>query len=360
MRSIRSALRDTELATADSTDRIYVKIHYFVVYRNASESTSLDLIKSQHQMLNACYNNLHTNLAKVPTSGRYNFSSVVGNPAIVMLPSDYTKVTEEENVTRVACTQPFESLSEVMSYVQAQGISFKSGYVNMIIAPLDGVLGEAELVGNHFCVTSGSVGGELEKGSISNYDLGVTAVHELGHNLGLPHVFSGDCQQTFSDIPAQVNPNYEFQLFSSGGVWDASHCNRYRDCSYYKDGSSTDLINGSSPPYSCFPCQTLGVNCTDCDTGNYEMGMNFLDYGVDEVLVMFSAQQALYMRQVLISGNAGIDLYDTDGGNVIQTGDDDTTSSSTLSLGVIIGIVVAAIAAIVAIALGIHFGMKHS
>jgi len=315
---VRSGIR-----SVDDEKIIYIAIHYTVLYRNSGENLPLASIQAQHQVLNACFNALNDNISKVSSSGRYNFKSVVGNSKLVFLPTHYADLTEE-HVTRVSVNTNFAGLTSVQDHLQSSGISLDATRMNMMIAPLEDILGEARMESNVCVVTTGSVGGELALGSMSEYGLGRTAVHEVGHCLGLPHIFTGTCTQVFSDIPAQRIPNFSFNLTSGGRL-----CNRDRDCKYHRNGDTSVLQSGVSLPYSCFSCHTAPPTCDECDTELYEQALNFLDYVDDSEMVMFSAQQSLHMRQVLRSESTGITLYDgEDDPNIPVTAGVDTGSGS--------------------------------
>ena len=304
----RSLLRDN--LTAASTEQLYVGIQYFVLYRNDTENLSIDLIRSQHQMLNACYNQVNLGLSKVPSSGHYSFADVIGNPHVTFLPSDY-KAVEEDMIIRVACSQSFSGITPVLNFLEASGHPKVSGKLNAIIAPLDSILGEAQVSGNACTVLSGSVGGELLPGQLTPFRLGLSLVHEAGHCMGLSHIFDSGCVQVHSDIPVQSNPNFEFVLANGTGT----NCNRMRDCKYYRNGDNSVLTAGVPPPYSCWTC-LADSQCPVCDTEPYEQGCNFLDYATDDNMVMFSKQQALAIRETLVSASNGVELKTSDGGAV--------------------------------------------
>lgn len=349
-RSLRSrTMRETLLSQAGSSEQLYVDMVYWVVYQNAQENVSLDLVKAQHQMTNACFCKLNGSVERIPTTGRYNHSVTAGEANITFLPSNYNDLTEA-SINRVAADRVFTGLSDVIAYLSSKGHAMTANKMNVIIAPLSNLLGEAFVEGNVCVVHWASVGGDVKAGAFTAYRLGITAVHEIGHNLGLPHVFGGNCTPTFSDIPTQIYPNYNFQLFETGGVWDGKNCNRQRDCQIFKFGDDSFKYDGLEPPYSCFNCP----DCDDCDTQIYEQAMNFMDYGNDDYIVMFSKQQIVAMRQTLVSGDAGLTLVSTDGGVVQQVpasaiipvendavpaGVDTSGSSSGISTGAIIGIV---------------------
>lgn len=321
----RDAMRSVGIV--ESVEPIHLEVHYWVLHRNAAENIALARLEAQHQMLNECFNGLNSRLARVPSSGRYAHRTFIGVGNIVFLPSDASLLKEGEHVTRVPITSSLDGLLDALGIVSSNG-GIRAGVLNIICAPLNGILGEAGLTSSYCVVHSGSVGGDSASGTLSSYRLGITAVHEVGHCLSLPHVFSGSsCSQPFSDIPAQRYPNYDFELVSEGDSWAGTTCNRLRDCKIYESKDNSYVIGGLSPPYSCFSCTGLG--CTeDCASTLHEQAMNFMDYSTDEHLVMFSGQQVLAMRDALVSGDTGVMLRDSDGGEVAFVSPEDEAAAS--------------------------------
>ena len=280
-------------AAAASSQQMVLSIVYHVWYRTEAENVSLARLRANHQELNLSYNALNADLSHVPSSGPYNFKAVVGNSAVVFQPADASTLPESQ-VRRVAVTQTFQGLSDVLSYAASHNVTVVAGVTNVFCVPLEKILGEAELESNTCAVAVDSVGGSSALGVMPSFDLGRTMVHEVGHTLGLPHVFTGDCVVHFSDIPAQKLANFDFQLLpTAAGGWTGALDNRQRDCKI-QGGDDSFLIVGQTPPYSC---------STGCD-GPYEMAMNYMDYAVDAHMVMFSQTQSRFMRTFL----AGTDV----------------------------------------------------
>jgi len=97
-------------------------------------------------------------------------------------------------------------------------------------------------------------------GYINQFNQGRTAVHEVGHYLGMPHIWGSD--------DANGNPI---------------------GCS--SDDGISDTPNAE---YSYFGCPTQGFSC-----GSNDMYMNFMDYADDQCMNLFTQGQKNVMRSVL-------------------------------------------------------------
>lgn len=315
---------------AVTSNTLFVDVVYRVLYRNSSENVSLSLIRAQHETVQMCFNNLNPDLDHVPSSGSYAFSSVVGNPDVVFNPVDASAITEDSGqIERIEVDGGvsfggLNPLQSILDYLASRSDveQIIPGKLNIYVAGLENnILGQARLESNICCCLSGTIGGYSEQAEFPSYRLGKTTVHEIGHCLGLPHPFNvGSCSiQPFTDVPKSKEPNFEGTLFETMGEWNGALDNRQRDCKFYKDGNSSFLKPGQSPPYSCFDCDVTTVNCTECDTDLYEQFMNFMDYATDENAVMFSIQQSQFMRSWLLSGQTELVLTVASGSTIIPT-----------------------------------------
>ncbi|WP_338812809.1 choice-of-anchor J domain-containing protein [Bernardetia sp. Wsw4-3y2] len=151
-----------------------------------------------------------------------------------------------------------------------------SVYMSFWCAPLSGgVLGYAQFpqttlsgmdcnavntVTDGVVQTSGAVGGETVPGpsSAAPYNLGRTATHEIGHWLGLRHIW-GD-----------------------GGCGVDDFC------------ADTPTASGSN-----FGCATTANSCTDTPVDRRDMVENYMDYSDDACMNIFTNDQKIRMRTIL-------------------------------------------------------------
>lgn len=320
-----SELRDRGVVeNAMSSTTLYVDIVYRVLFRNANERIPIERIRAQHEILNGMFNAVNADLAYVPETGPYGFRGVQGNCELVFIPINHSDIVEGSSQVEYIQVDEGETfggaspLLTVLSYMsdRADLDTIVDGKMNVFIAPIsNSILGQAEVQSNYCVILNNAIGGPSSMGPLTSYRLGKTLVHEIGHALGLPHIFNkleGCAAQPFADIPSQKNPVYDGVLTSSG---EAYLCNRYRDCKVLKDGNTLYEVSDLTLPYSCFPCDEKGAGCTECDVGPYEQFMNVMGYSPDSSLVMFSKKQVEYMRVYLQSSdNETLTLLDRPSG----------------------------------------------
>jgi preprotein translocase subunit SecG len=332
---------------SDSSDTLYIDTRWVVLYSSEEQKIPLSRIQDCLRMLNIVYAKQNTvDLQKVPTS----WSSVTGNPNIQFLPLDPTKLTVEY----IPISGNLDGDSPVSDAASRGGRT--NGVLNIYIGSSGkgSILGQAELNSNIVYALYSAVGGFDVKGTLPGYDLGKTVVHEVGHALGLVHTFSDNACDHFSpydDVPEQIRPNYSTSLVQlSNGSWEQRGDNRYND-----------RLNGSS--LSCLSIQP------DPDTAPNEMGINFMDYGDDNVSLVFSKNQVDIMRQYLQSSDnttltlkSAADTSISAGGTASSSGgsltssSSDSSSSSGLSTTWIILIVVFSVLILIVIA---YFVYRH-
>lgn len=246
-------------------DNLYIDIVYHIIYNIDSENISYSRIKSQHKCINDDFNMNNIDTSKVPDIEPYNFKGVRGISNIRFLPLNENDLIEGVNIIRVKTTRT--SFSGVSDIVSNGGSPTINGKLNVYIGTLNGILGEAYIQGNKCSVLNSSVGGVEYPGTISNYNIGRTLTHEIGHNFGLYHIFmdiysgSDVCtnNQLHPDIPKQSLSNgTNAYLLQNNGVWTGNGA--YNTC------------------------------------GENDQFMNFMDYVTDTNMVMFSDDQCNDMR----------------------------------------------------------------
>jgi hypothetical protein len=254
-----------------------------VLYNDNKQKLGLEYIQAGHAALNDAFSNKNeAELSKVPDTGRYPWKDLVGNANIQFLPLDPSKLAVE--YLHIP-DKSLDNSSPVEDAANRAGI--KDGIMNIYLGnSTQRILGQAELGSNIVFALYAAIGNATLPGELNGYHLSKTLVHEIGHALSLPHTFSDDScdhQKVFPDVPEQVNPNFQTQLLQNDdGDWYCTGDNRFEDRIEYKGKSCLNIQD-------------------DQNTAPNEMGINYMDYGADEVSIIFTKSQALMMRSFLKS-----------------------------------------------------------
>lgn len=247
---------------------IPVVVH--VLYGNTSQNISMAQIQSQITVLNQDFSASNTDISNVPSV----FQSVVANSDIEFCLAQIDPNNQATNgVTRTNVGTTSLSMNAIDGTWKPQTIWDPTKYFNIWVANIQGgVLGYAQ-----FPNSSGLGGLNTNNGTANTdgvvilynafgttgavsapYNKGRTATHEIGHWLGLRHIWGdNNCGNDFcSDTPPAQSANYSCP----------THPHKMGTC------------NGNT-------------------TG--EMFMNYMDYVNDNCMYMFTAAQKARMDVVL-------------------------------------------------------------
>ena len=247
---------------------IPVVVH--VLYGNTTQNISMTQIQSQITALNQDFSASNTDISNVPST----FQSAIGNCDIEFCLAQIDPNNQPTNgVNRVNVGTTSLTTSQIDGTWKPQTQWDPTKYFNIWVANIQGgVLGYAQFP------SSSGLGGMPSNGGAANtdgvvilynafgttgavsapYNKGRTATHEIGHWLGLRHIWGdGTCASDFcNDTPPQQTSNY----------------------------------NCRTHPYN------VGA-CSGNTTG--EMFMNYMDYVPDACMYMFTADQKARMDIVL-------------------------------------------------------------
>ncbi len=251
------------LRTQQEPDTITVVFH--VLYRTPQENISDAQLLSQLTVLNEDFNRLNADAANTPDA----FKGIAGNPrlyfCLATLDPDGNPST---GITRRQTDQPNYSMTgENMKFTARSGTDAWNPelYLNIWVCNLgNDILGYAQFPGgppatDGIVLKYSSVGRPPFNPFPGSYNLGRTATHEIGHWLGLRHIWGeGESSCTDSDF-------------------------------------IDDTPNQSAKSTGCPAYPQL--SCNNGPAGN--MFMNFMDYTNDNCMNLFSQGQADEMYGVL-------------------------------------------------------------
>jgi pregnancy-associated plasma protein-A len=245
---------------------IPVVVH--VVYRTAEENISDGQIKSQIKALNRDYSASNADKNDAPAV----WQGLIGNARIKFaLATKDPKGKTTNGITRTKTKHTSFGTDDKVKRASTGGASAwpTLKYLNLWVCSLgNGLLGYAQFPGGP-AATDGVVILNTAFGTTGTaaapFDLGRTAVHEVGHWLNLNHMWgdTSDCSGTdhVGDTPNAQLPNYGAPQF----------------------------------PH---------VTCTNGPNG--DMFMNYMDYVDDKAMVMFSDGQIARMQATLAGPRSSI------------------------------------------------------
>lgn len=272
MDAIESFTRDQEqnaAAMRTSSTVITIPVIFHVLYFNSAQNISTARILDQLATLNKDYAHLNADSNNTPVP----FRPMAANTNIQFClaqqdPSgNYTTGIIRKQVS-VTGFDPLSNDNIKFSSLGGDDAWDRNFYLNIWIANFTGIsagiIGISQFPGGAAatdgCVVYyGTVGGETYHGTTQNYNLGRTLTHEVGHWLNLRHIWGDDggtCSGSdyVADTPNQAFENYQCVAF----------------------------------PH---------VSCNNGPNG--DMFMNYMDYGDDDCLNMFTAGQGTRMTSAL-------------------------------------------------------------
>lgn len=257
---------------------IPVVVHVFhnTADANPGQNTNISdaQIFSQIEVLNNDYNALNADLSKVPPV----FQNLIGSLDVEFRMAEFDELGNATNgITRHPITAGTWS-----DNLKPGSIWDQSQYLNIWVTTIQGgVLGYATFPGTSpngdgVVVDYRFYGKAPHNPFASDFNMGRTTTHEIGHWLGLEHTFEGN---------------------SCGGASPAT-------CKIAGDGiCDTPPVSGAN--YGCNNSFSQNT-CSETPIDNPDMWMNYMDYMDDACLFMFTKEQADVMLAVLNSSRVGV------------------------------------------------------
>lgn len=250
---------------------VTIPVVFHVVYNNGIENISEEQVLSQLAVLNADFRRTNADTANTPAY----FQPFAADAEIEFC---LATVDPEGNpttgITRTKTERlDFSYVSDNVKFASTGGTAAwdRNQYLNIWICNIqDNILGysstpETEPRRDGVVLYYKSVGAPPANPFASDYNLGRTATHEVGHWLGLKHIWGSGGTCTDSDDIA-------------------------------------DTPNQQSETQGC-----PGAIVTSCDNGpNGNMWQNYMDYSYDNCMNLYTKGQAAYMQAVLNSTRRAI------------------------------------------------------
>lgn len=268
---------------ARSGDTLYtIPVVVHIVWNTPDQNLSDSQILSQIEVLNEDFRLLNADTSTIPVP----FRPLKADIGIEFCLASFDPQNNPTNgITRTQTSTASFSGGDDVKYTAQGGHDAwpAQDYLNIWVCPLGGgLLGYASSIGGGGNpATDGVVIGSPYFGRVGPnldpaYNLGRTASHEIGHWLGLSHVWGDD-----AGLPDPCS--------GSDGI--------------------ADTPNQEGPNYGCvtFP----NISCNNGPDG--DMFMNYMDYGDDICLTMFTRGQKAVMRATMAPGGAHRSLLSSTG-----------------------------------------------
>jgi len=260
-KEITRAVNNYGFKNSSPTVTIPVVFHILYNVNNSSQNISTARIYEQINVLNDDFSASNSDISNVPAA----FQSLIGDVGIQFcLAQQDPNGNSTDGIIRKSTSVTSFSTNNAIKF-DAQGGSDawpRDEYLNIWVGNLSGnLLGYAQFPGGSastdgVVLLNASVGGPNETGTVSNYDIGRTATHEVGHWLNLYH------------------------------IWGDSFCGNDQ----VSDTPTQQTSNGGCPSFPKITCS---------NGPNGDMYMNYMDYVYDACMIMFSSGQATRMNASL-------------------------------------------------------------
>ncbi len=256
-----------KMAMDDEGDEIItIPVVFHIVHRLSSQNISDERIFEQIDILNADYSGANTDIGSVPS----DFSAFVGSSRIrfelASFDPDGNPTTGIERIATDSITFSMNDEGIKHSELGGADVWTNTEYLNIWVGRIEnGLLGYATPPNTASASEDGVVIGYKYVGlsSDASYNLGRTATHEIGHYLGLSHIWgpygpSCSFDDNIADTPMQFDAHY---------------------------------ANPGHPSISC---------------NSADMFMNYMDYVEDEDMFFFTIGQVSNMETAVVNYRAGL------------------------------------------------------
>ncbi|WP_299758712.1 M43 family zinc metalloprotease [uncultured Pontibacter sp.] len=277
---------------------ITIPVVFHVLYSDEVENISDEQIKSQLEVLNADFRRRNSDAVNTPSY----FAPYAADTRIEFcLASLNMKGDSTTGITRTQTYRTeFNFVNDYIKKADSGGAASwdTDRYLNIWVGNIkDNVLGYASKPGTTLPHLDGvvlhytAVGAAPANKFDSVYNLGRTATHEVGHWLGLEHIWGGD----------------DASCSDSDGISDTPNQETY----------TTDCTGG------------IEISCDNSPYGN--MYQNYMDYSNDACMNLFTQGQAAYMNAILSTSRNQL-LYSLACANAIRSGFGLAQESDTLAV----------------------------